>query len=125
MSFREISIWEAYYFAYTFANEYKNELHSAIMAFDENCESFSWSDWHTLLVNCAMKFLHSYTVSKHEFSNKPVDWDKFSFSTFEHRNNKPTMEDRKLLLPKLCIIEPGVENVSRIFYNNLFDDIRL
>lgn len=66
----------------------------------------SWSRLHTTFMNNALKYFHGLAVGSESIPQKPGNWDQYPFCFYEHRNGKSVMEDKKLILSSMDVIEP-------------------
>uniref|UniRef100_A0A7E4UTD5 protein-serine/threonine phosphatase n=1 Tax=Panagrellus redivivus TaxID=6233 RepID=A0A7E4UTD5_PANRE len=113
----KVPMWAATELGYRFADAYGNELHSHPTAFDQDkYESLNSSEWIAKANAYIQKFLHSLGTTDAILPVKPETWDDVKVSVYENRNHKKDMEDKKIILPKLSVVEPslkhGLENAS-------------
>ena len=118
--FSNVPLWVAYNMGYRLVDMYTEELISSKSAFDENPQSRSVLEWRIALHKYTMKLFHTIATGYYNFE-KPATWDNFPFSSYEHKNFKPTMEDKKVILPSLGVVEPNIEHVGSLstFSNKL------
>jgi len=104
-----VPLWVAYNMGYRLVDMYSEELISTKSAFDENPQSRSVLEWRIALHKYTMKLFHTIATGYYNFE-KPTTWDNFSYSSYEHKNFKPTMEDKKIILPSMGAIEPNLDH---------------
>uniref|UniRef100_A0AC34FL78 PPM-type phosphatase domain-containing protein n=1 Tax=Panagrolaimus sp. ES5 TaxID=591445 RepID=A0AC34FL78_9BILA len=109
-----VPIWGALPIAYQFADYLPEDMSTTYIPFDPNVyESMEHTTFYQRLNEEMLKFLHGVVTGSKPLPEKPENWDRYLYAVYENRNHKKEMEDKKIILPLMCVIEPSKDHTLK------------
>jgi serine/threonine protein phosphatase PrpC len=109
-----VPIWGAFPIAYQFADNLPADLSTTHIPFDPNVyETIEHQEFYRRLNEEMLKFLHGVVTGSDPLPEKPENWDRYLYAVYENRNHKKEMEDKKIILPLMCIVEPTKDHALK------------
>ncbi|VDN02823.1 unnamed protein product [Thelazia callipaeda] len=98
----------SYTLAYSFVDKYAKELKTSEVPFDENyyC-AIDASVWCPDVIHYLDIYLKNLADNLDLLPKFETNSDDLLYSYYAHKNRRPKMEDRAVILPSLCVIEPA------------------
>lgn len=109
-----------------FVDEFADELHTHRLDFVENIyDAIDAVNWCKIVNLRFEEFALKFARQELLLPIKPIEWNQLPYSLFTHKNRKPKMEDRHIVLPSLAVLDTNISsNLKKNAFFAVFDGHR-
>jgi serine/threonine protein phosphatase PrpC len=109
-----VPIWGALPIAYQCVDSLPEDMSTSNIPFNPDVyEVIEHAEFYRKLNEEMIKFLHSIATGDDIMPEKPENWERYLYSVYENRNHKKEMEDKKIILPLMSIVEPTKDHAFK------------